>query len=131
ALRAAALARRRRHSHRRGHGRDPARRGLVFRVDDRTLDSDEIEVLSGKPPLGAVEQLLELAVASRNAGDGQSCALPELVVVDLGDRGAEAMLELRLRGLDVLALPLQRTGLREVQLDDQDPDVTRAHGSLL
>jgi hypothetical protein len=48
--------------------------------------------------------------------------LPELVVIHLGDGRAEAVRELRLRGLDVLALPLQRSRLGEVQLDRQNRD---------
>src|SRR5205085_1849012 len=56
--------------------------------------------------------------------------LPEVVVVDLGDRGAEAILELRLRRLDVLALALQRAGVRKVQLDREDADVARAHAVI-
>jgi len=48
-------------------------------------------------------------------------------MIDLGDRGSEAILKLGFRGLDVLPLSLQRAGLREVQLDAQDADVASAH----
>jgi hypothetical protein len=51
------------------------------------------------------------------------------VVVDLRDRGAEAVLELRLRREDVLALPFERAGLREVELDREDRDEAGAQES--
>src|SRR5581483_12053452 len=54
-------------------------------------------------------------------------ALPEVVVVDFRDRRAEALLQLRLRRLDVLPLSLQRPRLGEVQLERQDPAVAGAH----
>ena len=65
-----------------------------------------------------------------DARDRQRRALPELVMVDLGDRGTEPVLELRLGRLDVLALALERARLREVELDGEDRDVAR-HGQRL
>ena len=62
-----------------------------------------------------------------DAGDGQPRALPEVVVVDLGDGSAESLLQLCLRRFDVLTLALQRPGFREVQLDREDADIARAH----
>src|SRR5204863_1485266 len=59
----------------------------------------------------------------RRAREHEPRALPEVVVVDLGDRGTEALLQLRLRRLDVLALALQRPRVGEVQLDREDPHV--------
>src|SRR5262249_52159005 len=68
------------------------------------------------------EQPLRLPVLARHAGDGQPRPLPLLVMVDLRHRRAEAVLELRLRRLDVLPLALQRPRLREMKLDGEDPD---------
>src|SRR5205823_4254765 len=55
----------------------------------------------------------------------QPRALPYVVVVDLGDRGAEPVLQLCLRRADEVALLLQRVRRREVQLDGEDADVAR------
>src|SRR6266511_1605679 len=52
------------------------------------------------------------------------------MVVDLGDRSSEPILQLGLGGLDVLPLPFQRARLGEVQLDGEDPDVARPHGAI-
>ena len=43
----------------------------------------------------------------RRTGDGQPCALPQLVELDFGHGRAESLVELSLRGLDVLPLPFQ------------------------
>jgi hypothetical protein len=69
-------------------------------------------------------------VVAGDARESQPRALPEVVVVDLGDRGAETVLELRLGRFHVLALALERSTLREVQLGREDPDVTRAHARI-
>jgi hypothetical protein len=44
-------------------------------------------------------------------------ALPQVVVVGLGDGGPETALELGLEGCDLLALALQAPVVRKVQLD--------------
>ena len=81
-------------------------------------------------PLGIVEQLLHAAVVPRDAGDRETGTLPELVVVDLGDGGSEAVLQLRLHRFDELALALQRARLGKVQLGGEDPDVAGAHAGI-
>src|SRR5579859_3054363 len=101
----------------------------LIRAHDLPLHPDELPFLPVEVTLGAVEELLELGVAARDARNREAGALPELVVVDLGHGGAEALLELGLRRLDVLALALERAGGREVQLDREDADVARAHGT--
>jgi hypothetical protein len=93
-----------------------------------SLDRHELVLLTVQIPDGFLEQRLELAVLSRDAGDRQSCSLPELVMVDLGHGRAETVLQIRFRGLHVLALAFQRARFREVQLDRQYSDVARAHG---
>src|SRR5437588_12239119 len=69
-------------------------------------------------------------MVARDARERQPGALPELVVVDLGDRRPETLLQLRLRSLDVLALALQRTRLREMELDRENPHITGAQDRI-
>jgi hypothetical protein len=77
-------------------------------------------------PLRVSEQPLDSRVVAGDARHRYSRPLPELVVVDLRHGRAEAVRELRLGGLDVLALSLQRSRLGEVQLDRQNRDVAGA-----
>src|SRR5262249_22997087 len=100
---------------------------LVVERHDLPLDPRKLELLAAEVPLGAVQELPHLMVLARDARHRQARALPQLVVVDLGDRGAEALLQLRLGRLDVLALALQRARLREMELDRENPDVAGAH----
>src|SRR6266540_116051 len=99
----------------------------VTRDHHLALHGHELVLLAVQVSNRVLEQLLELAVLARDTSDREPGALPELVVVDLRDRGTEAVLELRLRRLHVLALALQRAGLGEVQLDREDADVAGAH----
>src|SRR5205814_10159469 len=48
--------------------------------------------------------------------------LPELVVIGLGDGGAEALLEVRLQRVEFLALALEARVVREVQVDLDEAD---------
>jgi hypothetical protein len=50
--------------------------------------------------------------------------LPQFVVIDLGHRGAEPVLQLGLGGFHVLSLALEGAGLREVEVDREDRDET-------
>src|SRR3954447_4986472 len=52
----------------------------------------------------------------------QRGALPEVVMVGLGDRRAEAPLQLGLQRDDLLALALEAPVVREVKLDPEDAD---------
>src|SRR5256885_1597525 len=79
----------------------------VLGVEDPALRPRQLPLLRRQPALGTVEQLSELPVPARDTRDGEGSALPEVVVVDLGDGGAEPVLQLRLGGLDVLPLPLE------------------------
>src|SRR5207253_1866034 len=92
---------------------------------------DELVLLAVQVPNRLLEELLDFVVLARHAGNGQPGSLPELVVVDLRDRDTEAVLELRFCGLDELALPLQRRGLREMKLHREDAHVAGAHGPRL
>jgi hypothetical protein len=68
---------------------------------------------------------------ARDTGDRQSRALPDIVMVDLGDRGADAVLQLRLRRAEVLPFLLQRVRLREVKVDREDADEAACHSRRL
>src|SRR5919198_6232722 len=96
---------------------------LIVERDDLALDEPELERLAGEVTLRAVEQLLELAAAARDARERQPRALPELVVVDFGHRGTEAPLQLRLHRQKLLPLALQGAVLGEVQLRGENADV--------
>src|SRR5919197_1100489 len=87
----------------------------------------ELPLLAVQVALRLVEEPLRLPRLAGDARDRQPRALPQLVVVDLRDRRAEPVLELRLRRPDELPLPLQRPGLGEVQVDREDADVPHTH----
>jgi len=99
-------------------------RSSVVRGHEQAVTAYEHPIARGQPAFRAVPQLLGFVGGTRDARNGERGPLPEIVVVDLGDRGAEAIPELCLGRGDVLALPLQRAGLGEMQLDREDADVT-------
>src|SRR5580765_3907397 len=86
------------------------------------LRGQELVLLAVEVANRLLEQALRLPVLARHTRDRQPRALPFFVVVDFCHRGAEAIVELRLRRLDELALALQRPRLREMELDGEDPD---------
>src|SRR5438046_6189182 len=65
-----------------------------------------------------------LARDARNCDPG---ALPDVVVVDLGDCRADSVLELRLRRAEVVALLLERMRVREVELTGEYADEAARH----
>src|SRR4029079_7612803 len=94
----------------------------ALRVDDEALGERHLPLLAAQPALGLVEQPLDLPALARDACDREARALPDVVVVDLGDRGADTVLELRLRRAHEVPLLLQRVRRREVQLARQYAD---------
>src|SRR5918992_400684 len=100
----------------------------VVEGEDLALHRSQLERLAGEVALGPVEEAEELVVPARDAGEREARALPHVVVVDLGHRGAEAPLELRLDGEELLALALERMVLGEVELGRENADVAGAHG---
>jgi len=86
------------------------------------VGAHELPLLRGEPSFGARREPLGLTRITGDERHRQRTALPELVVVDLGDRRAEAIRELCLRRLDVLSLAFERTCVGEVQLDCENRD---------
>src|ERR1051326_1063004 len=112
---------------------DKRRRGrdnLIIQAHHPALDVRTLEVLPVQVALRIVEQSFDAAVLPRDAGDGESGALPELVMVDLRDGRPEPLRELGLHRLYELALPLQRAVLGEMQLGREDPDIAGAHAGI-
>ena len=99
----------------------------ILRVDDEAVGERDLPFLAAEPALGLVEETLDLAMLAGDTRDGETRALPHVVVVDLGDGGADAVLELGLRGAHEMPLLLQRVRLREVQLARQHADETAGH----
>jgi NADPH-dependent glutamate synthase beta subunit-like oxidoreductase len=99
----------------------------VVRIDEEALDERHLPLLTAQPALGLVEEALDLVMLPCDARHRDPRALPHLVVVDLGDSSADAVLELRLRGAQVVPLLLQRMRLGEVQLTREDTDVAARH----
>src|SRR5213592_261326 len=58
----------------------------VVRRHERQLRAHELPLLTGEPALGARGELLRLARLARGARDDERAPLPQLVVIDLGDR---------------------------------------------
>jgi len=103
---------------------------LVIERHEITLVDEQLELLSGKPPLRRIEEAIGLTRIPRHTGDRQARALPHLMVVDLGDRAGDTVRQLRLHRPQVHALLLQRVALREEELKRVDADETLRHGSI-
>src|SRR5919197_2862715 len=102
------------------------RRSLIER-HELPRAQPELPLLAVQVALGLVEQPLRFPRLARDARHRQPRALPQVVVVDLRHRRAEAVLELRLRRAHELALPLQRARFGKVEVDREDADVPHAH----
>ena len=98
-----------------------------FKRHDLSLDRPELEGLAGEIALRAVEEPQQLVVAACHARQREPGALPDIVVVDLGDGCTEAALELRFHGEQVLSLPLERVILGEIELERENADVSAGH----
>src|SRR5262249_41231772 len=87
-------------------------------------------VPGGEPPFRPGSKLLRLVRGACSTCDREGSALPQLVVIDLGDARTEAVAEVVLRGAHEVALALQGRRFGEVELDREDGDETRAHSEL-
>src|SRR5579884_3517314 len=105
------------------------RASLVLRIDQHSLRERDLPLLTAEPPLGFVEQPLHFTVLARDARRRDACALPHVVVVDLGHRRPDAVLELRLRRPQVMTLLLERMRLGKVELAGEDSDPAARHST--
>src|SRR4029450_5864451 len=103
-------------------------RPLLARDDHLPLRAQELDALRSEVTLDRVEQLVQLPVTPSGASDRQTRALPQVVMVHLGHRRPESLVQLGSRRLQELPFPLERAVLRKVQLDAQDADEPGLHG---
>src|SRR4029079_5804553 len=116
-----------RHPRRQRHHHDRARRALVVGIDDEALRKRNLPLLPAQPALRLVEQPLDLAMLARDARDRNPCALPHVVVVDLGNGRSDAILELGFRTAYEVTLLLQRVRRWKVQLAREHADEAARH----
>src|SRR4051794_4298204 len=95
---------------------------LFLGIDQEALRERDLPLLAAQPALGLVEQPLDLALLARDTRSRDARALPGVVVVDLRDGSTDAVLKLRLRGAEMMALLLQRVRLRKVELARENSD---------
>ncbi len=94
------------------HAREPVA------LEPRGLDVEELDVGCVRDePLDRREHLAHLRVRAADDGDADRGALPRVLVVDLGDRHAVAMTQPVDDRTDRGALGLQRSALRNVQVE--------------
>src|SRR5262249_827805 len=96
------------------------RRSALASDDHLPLAAEQLPLLGSQVALNRIEVCLQLRMLAAHARHGKRRPLPEVVMIDLGDRCAEALVQLRLCRLHVLPLALQRPVLGEVQLDRKD-----------
>ena len=70
--------------------------------------------------LDAIGRAFELGQRPARERDGERGALPEVLVVDLGDGRPEPSVELRLERRDLLALALEVPHVVEVEMDEEE-----------
>jgi len=94
---------------------------------DLSLEHPELERLTGEVALRGVEEPVHVPVRPPDAGEREPRTLPHLMMVDLGNGGAEATLELRFHREELLPLALQGVALGKVELRAEDSHVPAAH----
>src|SRR5215469_15085988 len=104
------------------------RASLILGIDEEPLGPHDLPLLPTQPPLCLVEQPLDLAVLPGRACRRDARTLPDVVVIDLRHGRSDPVLELRLRGAQVVTLLLQRMRFGKVQLTGEDPDPAARHG---
>ena len=98
-------------------------RGQRRALRDAGLSHLQVMLLASVTSLAEQDEPVTQVMLARHARDGQLRPLPHVVVVDLRDGRADSVLELRLRGAEVVPLLLERVRAREVQLTGQDADI--------
>src|SRR6266540_544996 len=101
----------------------------VIERDYLPVDRPQLEGLTRQEALRPREQLLHVTVAAGDARERDPGALPELVMVDLGNRGPEPALQLSFHRQQLFPLSFQRSVLGKVELGRQDSDISRSHTS--
>jgi hypothetical protein len=103
---------------------------LILGIHEEPLGERHLPLVTTEPPLGIVEQTRRLSLLARHACHRDPRPLPDVMVVDLGHRRADASLELRLDGAQEHPLLLQRVSFGEVELARQDPDPAARHARI-
>src|SRR4029077_16604527 len=96
-------------------------------MDELALARPELERLPREPPLRLVEQPGRIARLSCDARECQTRPLPDVVVVDLRNRAAQACRKLLFHGAQMHPLLLERMALREMELEGEDADEAGGH----
>src|SRR5215831_5819004 len=73
------------------------RASLILGIDHEALGARDLPLLPTEPAFRLVQQPDDVVVLPRHARRRDPRPLPDVVVVDLGHRGADTVLELRLR----------------------------------
>jgi hypothetical protein len=78
----------------------------------------QIRPLGLDPLHGSIENLLDMRRIVRHAGQRDRCRLPTVVVIDLGSRDIEFLVQTRQQRFQHGALALQRLVTVEMQFDE-------------
>jgi hypothetical protein len=95
------------------------------RREQPALEPDTVRKLRLDVALELLHCALERPGVATDEAGGERRALPERVVIGLGDRRAKATLKLRLERQQLLALPLERSVLGEVQMNLNDGEIAQ------
>src|SRR5688500_7542249 len=87
-----------------------------------SLDTDTLGEVPVEPAFNPVGAGCNVVGGPADQRRGERGALPELVLIGLGDRRAEAVVELSLHRLKLLALALERAVVGEVEVHLEDGD---------
>src|SRR5687767_2877639 len=91
-----------------------------------SFNADTLRKLPVEPAFNPVGADLDVRRGAPDDRRGERRSLPKVVMVGLGDRRAEPLMELRLDRLQLLPLSLEAPVLREVQVDLENGGVTQA-----
>src|SRR3954468_18243251 len=103
----------------------------VFCGNDAALEANGFGKLREHVALEVVPRAFEWSEVTADECGGQRGPLPEIVVIGLRDRGAEAAMQLGFQGQQLLALPLERVAFGEVEVDLDDRAVGQLRAGLV
>src|SRR5688572_28421881 len=95
-----------------------------------SFNADTLRKLPVQPPFNPVRARLDVGHGPPDDRRGESGALPQIVMIGLGDRGAEPLVELSLHRLQLLPLSLEAPVLREVQVNLEDRGVAHPSAAI-